>query len=165
VSDILEIMIESDAESLKDLFLSIGMSTDRTTQHALGFIKWVNSKPVIGRKLVINGALVGGGQLTVQKYPHAAELGFWVHRNYQRHGYGYRIAALLINYAFAEMKLHRVFAKTSSTNPGSLRILEKTGMKREGVLRDVGFKDSRYCDEIYYGILQNEGTDNDVTPN
>ncbi len=152
----LESINASDADALHSLFLSIGMSNDPNTQNTLAFIKLFNSQTSIGRKLVMNGELVAGGQLTLQKAPYSAELGFWVHRAYHRHGYGYRVAAALLSLAFSEMKLHRVFAKTFSTNPGSLRILEKIGMKREGVLRDAGFKDSLYCDEIYYGLLRNE---------
>jgi ribosomal-protein-alanine N-acetyltransferase len=105
---------------------------------------------------VVDGVFVAGGQLTQQKYPHAWEMGYWVHKQHQRRGYGMQAAQSLLGVAFTELKAHRVFAKTFSNNVASLRILVKLGMRREGVLRDVGFKDGVYYDEHWFGMLAHE---------
>ncbi len=147
-----------DAEALAELFHSIGMQPQVDVGAAAHWIRHMNSDKAIGRKLVVEGALVGGGQLTIQKYPHAVELGFWVLKDAQGRGYGAAVARLLTELALGPLGYHRVFAKTFSNNLRSQRCLARAGMRLEGVLRDVGLKDGKYYDEIYFGRLASDGT-------
>jgi len=70
----LEILTEADAPALQELYRSIGMiginadGSEVTDQRP--WIRTLNG-PIIGRKLVVDGVLVGGGQLTVQKQKHS----------------------------------------------------------------------------------------------
>lgn len=41
-------------------------------------------------------------------------------------------------------------------NPASFRVMEKMGMKHEGVLRGHVLKDGAYEDLIYYALLRSE---------
>ncbi|MFW6270380.1 MAG: GNAT family N-acetyltransferase [Bacillota bacterium] len=41
-------------------------------------------------------------------------------------------------------------------NPASGRVMEKVGMRKEGILREHGFRWGEYKDLIQYGILENE---------
>ncbi len=150
---VLQPIDESDARQLGELLHSIGMNARPDPQDALGFIKHLNSEKATGRKLVVDGVLVGGGQLTVQKHPHAVEIGFWVHRDQQRRGYGTCIAKGLIALAFDAGRFHRVFAKTFASNVASMRVLEKAGLELEATLRDVGYKDGTYVDEVYFALI------------
>jgi RimJ/RimL family protein N-acetyltransferase len=152
----LEPMTTADAPRLSEIFASIGMLAVR----ADGTIDpdaspWIRlcSTTLTGRKLMVDGVMVGGGQLTPQKYPHAAELGFWIDRPLHRRGYGTAVVRLFIRLAFEELRLHRLCAKTFANNLGSIGSCEKAGMRREGVLRDVGCKQGVYYDEIHFGIL------------
>ena len=147
---------ENDAPAFAALSFSIGMTPSLDVPAAAGFIRHVNSDRAIGRKLVVDGVFVGGGQLTLQKYPHSVELGFWVSRDSQGRGYGSLIARLLTEMALKELKYHRVFAKTSSANIKSQRCLERAGMIREGVLRDSAVQDGRFLDEIIYSRLKTD---------
>lgn len=150
----LDPLVESDAEALASLFASIGMSSGEVAG-ATGFIRHVNSDKAIGRKLVVAGEFVAGGQLTRQRYPHVLELGFWVHASHQRRGYGLAVARGLVQLAFG-MGAHRVFAKTGATNVASWRLMDRLGMRREGVLRDAAEKDGAFVDELWYGVLATE---------
>jgi RimJ/RimL family protein N-acetyltransferase len=149
-------LTDADAADLADLFVSIGMTQQRDVAGAAGFIRHINSDKAIGRKLVVDGVLVGGGQLTVQKYPHAVELGFWVRRDRQGRGHGRTIVRRFTELALGGLGYHRVFAKTFSNNTRSIRCLERAGMVREGVLRDVAFKEGAFYDEILYGRLRGD---------
>lgn len=152
----LEPLVDHDASSLGELFFSIGMSPELNIPAAASFIRHINSDKAIGRKLIVNGVFVGGGQLTVQKYPHAVELGIWVRRECQGNGYGSIVARSLTELALSQLSYHRIFAKTFSNNIKSQRCLERAGMMREGVLRAVGLKGGVYYDEIYYGRLKTD---------
>jgi RimJ/RimL family protein N-acetyltransferase len=156
MSHVLELIKDEDAESLHGLFSTIGMANNLEATKA--FIRHLNSDNVKGRKLVVDGVLVAGGQLTIQKFPHVAEVGFWVHGNHQRRGFGYATAIQLVTLGFTDLKLHRIFGKTFTSNVASMRTLEKVGMRKEGELRDAGIKDGKYYHEVYYGILQYEWT-------
>jgi RimJ/RimL family protein N-acetyltransferase len=147
---------DNDASAFAELSHSIGMSSVLDVAAAQSFIRFLNSPKAIGRKLVVDGVFVGGGQLTIQKYPHAVELGFWVKLDCQGRGYGATIARLLTEQALGPLGFHRVFAKTFSNNIKSQRCLERSGMIREGVLRDVGLKDGVFYDEIYYSRLKRD---------
>jgi RimJ/RimL family protein N-acetyltransferase len=149
----LEIVAAEDGQALALLHHSIGWFPQPDVNAAAHWIRHMNSDKAIGRKLVVDGELVGGGQLTVQKYPHAVELGAWVMQGVQGRGYGRAVTRMLTELALGPLGYHRVFAKTFSNNLRMLRGLERAGMLREGVLRDVGFKDGQYYDEIYYGRL------------
>jgi len=90
-------------------------------------------------------------------YRHdAAELGYWMGVPYWGKGYTTEAARRMIQFGFEEVKLNRVFALCFSDNPASARVLEKSGMKHEGVLRQHLKKWDEYKDAVYYGILQSE---------
>ena len=60
---------------------------------------------------------------------------------------------LLINHAFQNLNLHRIYCGTSSNNIGMQKLATKLGMKKEGVRKDSIFNDGRYYDIIEYGII------------
>jgi len=51
-------------------------------------------------------------------------------------GYATEAARRLLTFGFDELKLHRIFATCDPNNKGSVRVLEKTGMRCEGRLRE-----------------------------
>ncbi len=103
------------------------------------------------------GALVGHVVLTVlEKDNRQAEIGFTLAREFHRQGFGREAAARVLDYAFAELELHRVFAITDCENIGSARLLESLCMRREGhFIQNIWFK-GKWGDEYLYAILQEE---------
>jgi RimJ/RimL family protein N-acetyltransferase len=53
-------------------------------------------------------------------------------------------------------KYHKVYARHFASNPASGQVIQKIGMKKEGVLMDHVKKEDRYEDLIYYGIVRNK---------
>ena len=76
-------------------------------------------------------------------------------------GYGTDAVMALVGYAFYELQMHRVSLKIKSDNLASVKLYEKCGAKREGVLRDTIYKDGRYWDQYVYGILKSDYDDAD----
>jgi len=66
------------------------------------------------------------------------------------------VARLFAELAFTQLACHRLFAKTSSRNRASIRVLEKSGFRREGTLRDALQRDGVFYDEVYFGCLATE---------
>jgi RimJ/RimL family protein N-acetyltransferase len=85
-----------------------------------------------------------------------AELGFALGRNHW--GQGFMAAALpaVLEFAFNTMELHRVYADTDPRNDASIRVLERLGFRREGVLREHYLVQGEPQDAIMYGLLRSE---------
>ncbi|MGA2659698.1 MAG: GNAT family N-acetyltransferase [Verrucomicrobiota bacterium] len=101
--------------------------------------------------------LVGAVGLSKVDSEHSqAEMGFWV--GVQSWGKGYATEAVrrVVRYAFAELKLNRVYAHHMVRNPASGRVLEKLGMKREGLLRQRVQKWGVFEDVVLMAILHDD---------
>jgi len=66
------------------------------------------------------------------------------------------ISKALITYAFDELHAQRVEALAMKANTASCRVLEKSGMTREGILKNFTKIDEIYHDVCYYGIIESE---------
>ena len=90
------------------------------------------------------------------------ELGFIVHPAHQRQGFASEAATALLRHAFAVMGVHRVVAHCNPDNPASWRVLERVGLRREGLLRrSACFRrgpDGReaWTDTFVYAMLEEE---------
>ena len=56
-------------------------------------------------------------------------------------------------FAFGPMDLHRVEADVDPDNEDSLRLLERIGFKREGLLRERWFTFGTWKDTVLLGLL------------
>ena len=65
-----------------------------------------------------------------------ANLGYWVRTNRTGRGVATAVTLLLARWAFKELKLNRVEIVVATDNQRSLRVAEKVGAKREGILRN-----------------------------
>jgi ribosomal-protein-alanine N-acetyltransferase len=80
-----------------------------------------------------NDRAVGGVACFVRG--HAAELGFVLARECWGHGYAAEAAKAVLEWAAGLDAVFRIWATCDTENAASVRVLEKIGMSREGVLR------------------------------
>lgn len=71
-------------------------------------------------------------------------------------GHGTEVTRLVVRYAFEHLNLNRVFLHVYETNPRGLRAYEKAGFRREGVLRQARWQQTRFVDTIVMGMLREE---------
>lgn len=69
------------------------------------------------------------------------------------HGYGSLVARTLVRIAFTEMGLQRVAAVCRPGNIASIRVLEKAGLRREGLLRGAVVIRGERQDSLVFGRL------------
>ena len=81
------------------------------------------------------------------------ELMYVFNRNFWRRGYATEAAQGVVSYGFSKLKLHRIFATCRPENIGSWHVLEKLGMRREGLLRENVWIRGNWCDSYLYAIL------------
>lgn len=84
------------------------------------------------------------------------EIGWIYNERFWRRGYAYEASRALIDYGFGVLKLHKILAETIDPIK-SVPLMQKLGMKEEGVLRQHT-KDSggRWADLYWYGLLESE---------
>lgn len=72
----------------------------------------------------------------------------------KRKGYATDAVVALLSFAFQELQLNRANLKILSDNIASIGLFEKCGAQREGVSRCTVYKNGKYIDQYYYGILR-----------
>lgn len=87
---------------------------------------WVITLPTADRAI---------GGISCQIRGHAAHFGYLVNRNYWGQGIATAAAQAIVNWAIAQPTIWRVWATCDTENIGSVRVLEKAGLIREGTLR------------------------------
>ena len=85
------------------------------------------------------------------------EIGYCYGEKCWNKGYGTEILKRVIEYLFEEVGFEVIYANYMNNNPGSGRVMEKSGMKKEGVLRGrILDKDGIRNDLISYSITKEE---------
>lgn len=84
----------------------------------------------------------------------AATVGYWIGLPYARCGHMAEAGSLLLDYAFDDLRLHRVEAACLMHNEPSIKLLLKLGFTEEGVARQYLCIDGRWQDHRTFGILQ-----------
>ncbi len=98
------------------------------------------------------------GHIVFHKYfgEHTYEIGWVFNPKYQKRGYASEAAKAILGYGFKEMNLHRIIATCQPENIPSYRVMEKVGMRREGLFKKCIPKGNEWWDECYYAILEEE---------
>lgn len=128
-------------------------------ENALEFIKMVNSnRPANVFAIAIGGEAVGGIGVHPQEdvYRYSAELGYWLGEPFWGKGLMTDIVKGVVAEAFRRFNIWRIYAGVFSSNPASMRVLEKAGFQKEGVRRAATFKDGKVLDEVMYGLLKED---------
>ena len=84
----------------------------------------------------------------------SAEMGYWLGEPYWGRGLTTRAVLASSEWAFENYKLTRVFAMAFSHNVGSMRVLEKAGFAREGILLRSAIKNGVVLDQVLYAKVR-----------
>jgi len=101
-----------------------------------------------------DASLVGAISLVSIEAGHQAELGYWIGVPYWNRGYCTEAAQMVLDYAFGELGLIRVYARHLARNPASGRVLTKLGFLHEGTRRKHVKKWNAFEDVEDYGIVR-----------
>jgi RimJ/RimL family protein N-acetyltransferase len=109
-----------------------------------------------GWAIVTEGNVIGSIALRVDKSHEIGELAYTIGRDYWGKGLMPEAARAVMVWGFTERGLAKVYAWADARNKRSLRVMEKLGMTREGVLRSHRKARDERVDAAYYGILREE---------
>lgn len=86
-----------------------------------------------------------------------AEIGYALGKRWWGQGLMSEALARVLQYLFEDLALHRVYLKYDTQNIGSGRVMQKNGLREEGLLREhMRRKDDSFGDVRFYGILREE---------
>jgi RimJ/RimL family protein N-acetyltransferase len=104
-----------------------------------------------------SGQLIGNCGIRRQTaVDHEANMGYELDPEHWGHGYATEAARAIVRFGFEQLQVHRIWADVVSENSGSINVLEKLGMKREGQLRQNQWMKGRWWDTFIYAILEQE---------
>ncbi len=89
------------------------------------------------------------------------EIGFTVKPSEQGKGYATEAVRALLDYAFKNLRKHRVTASVDPRNAASIRLLEKIGMRQEGLFRKSIWTGKDWADDLRYALLDEEWSKSD----
>lgn len=85
---------------------------------------------------------------------NSAEIGYSLSQDYWNQGLMTEALQEVLRYSFEELNIHRLEAQHECTNPASGRVMEKVGMRKEGMLQGRLRNKGRYVDVYLYAILR-----------
>jgi ribosomal-protein-alanine N-acetyltransferase len=104
------------------------------------------------------GALIGEiGIGAVQRAGfHSANLGYWIDEAHAGHGYVPEGLVVVLRFAFEQLALHRLEALIMPSNAASVRVVEKLGLRNEGVAVRLGEVRGEFVDLARYALTLEE---------
>ena len=148
-------------------FMEWGPNTEQNTRD---FIRRAidnrESQPRMHYELAISlrdtDRLIGGCAIAVSD-PESRRgwIGYCLNRSCWKQGFATEAAKTLVEFGFDDLNLHRIVATCDAENTASSRVLEKIGMKREGLLREEKWLKGRWRDSLVYAVLEDEARERD----
>jgi ribosomal-protein-serine acetyltransferase len=96
------------------------------------------------------------GTIGVDRYQpmfSSAEVGYWLRSDMSGRGLMTEAAAAVVEYSFAELGIHRLELRAGVENYPSLRVAEKLGFRRGGLLRHASRNAWAYYDVYVFDLL------------
>jgi len=131
-----------------------GPNNEEQTRDFLASVK-------VGRDFAVvlnDSSVVGSCGIYPDSDNDTAELGWILHMDHWKRGYGTELCGALIRYGFESLSLRRIFAPCAAVNYGSYRIMERNGMRREALHVKAFWArvDKEWIDKAVYAILSEE---------
>jgi len=124
---------------------------------------WIKKRPEDWKKGIAydfaifdsaDGSYLGGcGLNKIERENHRANLGYWVRTSRMGQGVAPSATLLLAKWGFQELSLKRIEILVATDNKRSLRVAEKAGAQREGILRNrLLIRDKAY-DAVMHSLI------------
>jgi RimJ/RimL family protein N-acetyltransferase len=104
-----------------------------------------------------DGAYLGDVSLWVTDVPNrGAEVGFVLHPDHQRKGYGAEATRAVLDLAFGPFGLHRVVGQCDARNDASAGLLTSLGMRQEAHFLDNEYVKGEWTSGLTFAVLEDE---------
>ncbi|MDR1531683.1 MAG: GNAT family N-acetyltransferase [Clostridiales bacterium] len=133
-------------------YMTWGPNTEGQTR---SFLETVSAGKDYAVALKEFGKVIGSCGIYPDSANDTGELGWIIHKDYWKQGYGTELGGELIRYGFKDLRLRRIVASCAAVNYGSYRVMEKNGMRREALHVKAHWArvDKEWIDGAVYAIL------------
>lgn len=121
------------------------------------FLAWLAAQPSpTVWAMEVGGEAVGGIGIELQSDIErvSAEIGYWLGEAHWGRGIVTEVLRAVTAEAFQRYDLTRIYAVPFADNGASIRVLEKAGYAREGVMKRSAVKDGRVRDQALYAFYK-----------
>lgn len=127
-------------------------------QNAISYITYLKENPESKNYVFAitdknSSTLYGSISIGVNK-SNIGEIGYLVGEEYWGKGIATEATKAIIEYGFNYLNLHKLFARHLEENTASGKVMQKSGMFYEGILKDHMLKENKYHNVVYYGIIK-----------
>jgi len=124
-------------------------------------LNWYNNKSDNRVDLVIckkdDDQKIGTVNLSsIDQKNQKAEFGVMISEAYWNNGYAFEASNRLINYAFNEFNLNKIYLEVLKENEAAINLYQKLGFIKEGTLRDNIFKNGKFKDVLVMAIFRDD---------
>lgn len=133
-------------------YMAFGPNSEEDTKAFLANVKPGQDFAVVHKN---EKRVIGSCGIYTDDSTYMGNVGWILHEDYWKQGYGTELGKELIRYGFEDLKLGRIQAPCAAVNYGSYRVMEKIGMHREALRRKAFWArvDKEWIDELGYAIL------------
>ena len=104
-----------------------------------------------------DGEMIGSIGVTITSdYDFKGELGYKIGSRFWNQGYTGEAARVVIDYMFRNTDVERIDSVSAVENPASSKVMEKVGMRYEGLLRHYYKTRDGFHDCTLYGIIRSD---------
>jgi ribosomal-protein-alanine N-acetyltransferase len=141
--------------------------TDGARQHVEMFVAWQQGEPRTHFQLAITlketGRVIGDCGLRQrtelvfgETSSDEGDIGYELDPGYWGQGYATEAIRAIVAFGFEELGLHRIWTACVADNERSWLLIERIGMRREGLLRQNVWLRGRWWDTLVYAFLRDE---------
>lgn len=103
------------------------------------------------------GSVIGNiSVVKLNEATEAADMGYCMSRAYWGQGLMPEALKAVMAFLFETVGLNRIAACHDVNNPKSGRVMDKAGMKQEGILRAAGKNNQGICDEVWHAMIRED---------
>ena len=99
---------------------------------------------------------IGGIALTIEQQFKRADIGYWLAEPYWNQGYTTEATKAIMHYGFDQLSLNKLTSSHLDQNPASGRVILKSGLLKEGELKEHICKQSMYHSLLVYGLTKQD---------
>lgn len=104
-----------------------------------------------------SGKVIGTcGFLNFDQAHNRIEIGYDLLPDFWGKGIMKEAVDCIISFGFSLVKVNRIEARVEPDNGASMRLMDKLGFHKEGVLRQLEFEKGKYVDLAVFSLLQSE---------
>ncbi len=118
--------------------------------------EWLERKAARGGLAIVADGEVAGGVDVAGRHPRVGELGYFVLERLRRRGIATAAASLVVRRALNDEDYVRVQATVEPWNVASRRVLERAGLRHEGLMRSFVVYGDRVADAHFYAAVRGD---------